>query len=151
VNQWEIIFSLSKNSRKQVPWKCANPPDINWSVNNPSALYISLTYFSIRRGGWIGISALLAIFLRPFQKTSILNSDSFGSEAQCRKFTHIIYMIVKLCSWFTNGPICHSWVIESETLKGQCHEIFCFRFFPWIIFPQAPKNNIKIISIFFEK
>ncbi len=35
-------------------------------------------------------------------------------------------------------------------LKGQCHEIFCFRFFSWITFPQAPYNNIRIISNFFE-
>jgi hypothetical protein len=31
-------------------------------------------------------------------------------------------------------------------LKGQCQEIFCFRFFSWITFPQAPENNIKVIS-----
>ncbi len=37
-----------------------------------------------------------------------------------------------------------------ELLKGQCHEIFCFRFFSWITFPQAPDNNIRIISNFFE-
>ncbi len=36
------------------------------------------------------------------------------------------------------------------TLKGQCHEIFCFRFFSWITFPQAPENNIRVISNFFE-
>ncbi len=36
------------------------------------------------------------------------------------------------------------------SLKGQCHKIFCFRFFPWIIFPQVPENNIRIISNFFE-
>ncbi len=35
-------------------------------------------------------------------------------------------------------------------LKGQCHEIFCFRFFSWIIFPQAPDFNIRIILNFFE-
>ncbi len=35
-------------------------------------------------------------------------------------------------------------------LNGQCHEIFCFRFFSWITFPQAPYNNIRIISNFFE-
>ncbi len=34
--------------------------------------------------------------------------------------------------------------------KGQCHEIFCFRFLSWIIFPQAPENNIRVISNFFE-
>ncbi len=31
-----------------------------------------------------------------------------------------------------------------KNLKGQCHEIFCFRFFSWIIFPQSPENNIRI-------
>jgi hypothetical protein len=35
-------------------------------------------------------------------------------------------------------------------LKGQCNKIFCFRFFSYIIFPQAPKNNNRVISIFFE-
>jgi hypothetical protein len=32
--------------------------------------------------------------------------------------------------------------------KGQCHEIFCFSFFSWIIFIQAPENNIRIIVNF---
>ncbi len=36
-------------------------------------------------------------------------------------------------------------------LKGQCHEIFCFWFFSWISFPQAPEYSIKTISNFFEK
>ncbi len=35
-----------------------------------------------------------------------------------------------------------------RNLKGQCHEIFCFRFFSWITFPQAPENNIRVISNF---
>jgi len=26
-------------------------------------------------------------------------------------------------------------------LKGQCHKIFCSRFFSWIIFPRAPENR----------
>ncbi len=38
----------------------------------------------------------------------------------------------------------------SVSLKGQCHEIFCLRFFSWITFTQAPDNNIRIISNFFE-
>jgi hypothetical protein len=41
-----------------------------------------------------------------------------------------------------------SWV--KHLLKGQCHEIFCFRFFSGITFPQAPDNNSRIISNFFE-
>jgi hypothetical protein len=35
-----------------------------------------------------------------------------------------------------------------QPLKVQCHKIFCFRFFSCIIFPQAPENNIGIISNF---
>ncbi len=38
----------------------------------------------------------------------------------------------------------------SGYLKRQCHEIFCFRFFSWITFPQAPENNSRVISNFFE-
>ncbi len=41
-------------------------------------------------------------------------------------------------------------VDESTSLKGQCHEIFCVRFFSWITFPHAPENNFRFISIFFE-
>ena len=40
--------------------------------------------------------------------------------------------------------------LSDGCLKGQCHEIFCFRFFSWITFPQAPDNNLRIISNFFE-
>ncbi len=41
--------------------------------------------------------------------------------------------------------------LGSSLLKGQCHKIFCFRFFSWITFPQAPDNNDRIISNFFRK
>ncbi len=36
------------------------------------------------------------------------------------------------------------------SLKGQCHEIFCFWFFSWIIFPPAPEYPIRTVSNFFE-
>ncbi len=43
------------------------------------------------------------------------------------------------------------WAIPAVfCLKGQCHEIFCFWFFSSITFPQAPDNNVRIISNFFE-
>ncbi len=35
-------------------------------------------------------------------------------------------------------------------LKGQCHEIFCFRFFSWIIFPQAPEITLGSFWIFLK-
>ncbi len=39
---------------------------------------------------------------------------------------------------------------KSFYLKRRCHEIFCLRLFSWIIFPQAPDNNIRVSSNFFE-
>ncbi len=36
------------------------------------------------------------------------------------------------------------------TLKGQCHEIFCFWFFSWISFPPAPEYPIRTVSNCFE-
>ncbi len=35
---------------------------------------------------------------------------------------------------------------KEALLKGQCHEIFCFRLFPWITFPQAPDTVITLGS-----
>ncbi len=37
-----------------------------------------------------------------------------------------------------------------SSLKGQCQEIFCFRFFSWINFTQASENNIRGILIFLK-
>jgi hypothetical protein len=39
----------------------------------------------------------------------------------------------------------------AQYLKGQCHEIFCFRFFSRLIFHQAPENNIRVILNYFRK
>ncbi len=36
------------------------------------------------------------------------------------------------------------------SLKGQCHEIFCFWFFSWISFPQAPEYTSRAVLNFFE-
>ncbi len=44
------------------------------------------------------------------------------------------------------GNLITSWV----RLKGQCHEIFCFRFFFMNHLPQAPEYNIRVISILFK-
>ncbi len=35
-------------------------------------------------------------------------------------------------------------------LKGQCHEIFCLWFFPWINVPPAPEYPIRTVSNIFE-
>ncbi len=40
--------------------------------------------------------------------------------------------------------------LSIKYLKGQCHEIFCFRFFSWISFPQAPDYTIRAVLNFFE-
>ncbi len=43
-----------------------------------------------------------------------------------------------------------NWAGSCKLLKGQCHEIFCFRFFSSISFPPAPEYPIKTVSNFFE-
>ncbi len=49
---------------------------------------------------------------------------------------------------------CLSWLLlrvpRVSTLRGQCHEIFCFRFFSWTSFPQALEYTVRAISNFFE-
>ncbi len=40
--------------------------------------------------------------------------------------------------------------VDTYTLKGQYHEIFCFRFFSWITFPLAPENDVRVIKNFFK-
>jgi hypothetical protein len=35
-------------------------------------------------------------------------------------------------------------------LKGQCHEIYDFRFCTWISFSRAPDNTIRAVSNFFK-
>jgi hypothetical protein len=39
----------------------------------------------------------------------------------------------------------------ASSLKGQCQEIFNFRFSSWIIFPQAPDDTIRPVSNFYKK
>ncbi len=53
-------------------------------------------------------------------------------------------------AWFSRGNSEEEADKSHNPLKGQCHKIFCFRFFSWIIFPQAPENNTKVISNFFK-
>ncbi len=52
-----------------------------------------------------------------------------------------------------NSPLPHlliTPVLPYVCLKRPHHEIFCFRFFSWYIFPQAPENNIRVILIFWK-
>ncbi len=58
-------------------------------------------------------------------------------------------------------PLLHFWVSGSSIfskdffpttapcVKGECQEIFHFRFFPWIIFHQAPDNSCSAIFVLF--
>ncbi len=40
--------------------------------------------------------------------------------------------------------------LSEISLKGQCHEIFCFWFFSWTSFPQASDFTIRAVSNFCE-
>jgi hypothetical protein len=56
-------------------------------------------------------------------------------ENACMVYTYAVCLIVILIGNFSS--------------KGQCHEIFDFRFFSWIRFPPAPEYSIRTISDFF--
>jgi hypothetical protein len=43
------------------------------------------------------------------------------------------------------------WTMKKQLLlKGQCHEIFNFRFSTWIRFPQAPDYTIRAVQKFLK-
>ncbi len=57
--------------------------------------------------------------------------------------------------FFYSSLECRKWQkfnssLSLLTVKGQWHEIFCFRFFSWIIFPQVPDNNSRAIWNFLK-
>ncbi len=56
-----------------------------------------------------------------------------------RVFIKYIFKFIAVKTYSYKDPV---------SFKGQCQEIFCFRFLSWIIFPQAPENNITGILIF---
>ncbi len=54
-------------------------------------------------------------------------------------FKGIVYrdsIVIKFCEVTS----VHYWVPWCFALNGQCHKIFCFKFFSWIIFPKASEN-----------
>ncbi len=53
-------------------------------------------------------------------------------------------------SWLLNLTGFPWFFAVGNNLKGQCHEIFCFWFFSWISFPQAPDYTVRAVSNFFE-
>ncbi len=58
-----------------------------------------------------------------------------------RVFIKYIFKFIAVKTYSYQDPV---------SFKGQCQETFCFRFLPWIIFPQAPEKNITGILNFFE-
>ncbi len=74
-------------------------------------------------------------------------SSSSSSSLFCR-FTSSLFSPLSFFS-FSLAHFRHhvfSTLLSSHGLKGQCHEIFCFWFFSWIIFPPAPEYSIETVS-----
>ncbi len=59
--------------------------------------------------------------------------------------SQLLHYTVLYCILHWGSPL-----LPASTLKGRCHHILRFRFFSWLIFPQAPENNIRVVSNFFE-
>ncbi len=70
-----------------------------------------------------------------------------GDELWRKKNDHYWWRAMKKEKWPLTGNELwrKKWLL---TLKGQCHEIFCFWFFSWISFPPAPEP--QTVSNFFE-
>ncbi len=77
-----------------------------------------------------------------------IHSPSWNSSPlNTSVFFIIIFLFFCNLQWFFDL----FFLIEPPLLlKGQCHEIFCFWFFSWISFPQAPEYTIRAVSNFFE-
>ncbi len=55
----------------------------------------------------------------------------------------IFSIFIKFCEVIS----VHFYVRWYFSLKGQCHEIVCFRFFSWILFFQAPEIRLRSFQI----
>jgi hypothetical protein len=75
--------------------------------------------------------------------TPILTRCNWQADSALFNFTPLVIGGTDKYKQLTNGQL-------KLALKGQCHEIFCFWFFSWISFPQAPDYTIRDISNFFE-
>ncbi len=57
---------------------------------------------------------------------------------------------IVMCKWKVIMFVYQKCRFFSQTLKGQCHEIFCFRFFSWISFPQPQSIPLRPFRNFVE-
>jgi hypothetical protein len=94
---------------------------------------------------FIGVFCFLSR-LKCFFEINALRPAEHRSSSICRLPLHHIEGLVLPPAHFYTKKKCISFLI-----KGTVSRDFCFRFFSWIIFPQAPENNIRVISNFFSK
>ncbi len=73
-------------------------------------------------------------------------SGSRSMETDINLQVNLVFTFQKSLSTFVGTYVFYLII----SLKGQCHEIFCFCFFSWISFPPAPEYTIKTVSNFFE-
>ncbi len=90
--------------------------------------------------------------LAPALSTSWSAAATWSQEASTCTCNFVLYAWTTLVIKFSLDPYlyCNEKILTPNLDNWQCHKIFCFRFFSWIILPQAPENDIKIISNFFE-
>ncbi len=62
----------------------------------------------------------------------------------------ILWLVYYLFSHHRFKNKINNMIQRVRTLKGQCHEIFDFRFSTWFSFPQAHNYTIGAVSNFFE-
>ncbi len=89
-----------------------------------------------------------------FRQVYGLSKSYFTYVGLFNNFAYIIIVFVRevyiSILWRFIKHVCYSAGLSRDVLKGQCHEIFDFRFFSWISFYQAPEYTIRVVSNFFE-
>ncbi len=121
VGYW-FLFCAPVTGQSDAPWwACAAMP----AMSTPTpylCLPTGLSGKPIVTCVWCDVSYRLPVL---YSHSSLLNLDFTFPNNTCKKYCCV-------------------------SLKGQCHEIFCFWFFSWISFPQAPEYTIRVVSNFFE-
>ncbi len=147
-------------------WKFPQNAAQHLSQNSPKSCLMKAIFYFVQ----IWIKALHDIFVR--SKVYICGlAEVFSPQIAKKigfanpKYVHICRRSAKLTNFSSPqfadmrfaelvcGPPTFArrqWAYCYRTIKGQCHEIFCFWFFSWFSFPPAPEYSIKTVSNFFE-
>ncbi len=108
----------------------------NWAFCSKNVFHLDSNKFWIMSSSWIFLyfNVFCMVLASVVYSTVVTEGDNTLRYKFCS-------CSLKLWTYFFS---------EKHTLKGQCHEIFCFWFFFMNQFPPAPEYPIRTVLNFFE-